>query len=190
MCSIKAVHKCQLRRKERNKEDKFSLTSKFIVVLWYKTMASGSSGKASRLGLADAWGKLRSLRFNQDQTCFVGALDDGLRVFCLDPIREMSHLRHELVGSVSKAEMLYKTNLIAFVGGGKKPRFPDNAVIVYDDRQQEFVLELSLPETVLSVRLKRDKLIAVCRLDMCRTCWFFTLMTFYLSNSCIFFKYV
>ena len=149
-------------------------------------MASGSSGKASRLGLADAWGKLRSLRFNQDQTCFVGALDDGLRVFCLDPIREMSHLRHELVGSVSKAEMLYKTNLIAFVGGGKKPRFPDNAVIVYDDRQQEFVLELSLPETVLSVRLKRDKLIAVCRLDMCRTCWFFTLMTFYLSNSCNF----
>ena len=133
-------------------------------------MASGSSGKASRLGLADAWGKLRSLRFNQDQTCFVGALDDGLRVFCLDPIREMSHLRHELVGSVSKAEMLYKTNLIAFVGGGKKPRFPDNAVIVYDDRQQEFVLELSLPETVLSVRLKRDKLIAVCRSDMCIPC--------------------
>jgi len=124
---------------------------------------SSSGGTASRLGLADAWGKLRSLRFNQDQSCFVGALDDGLRVFCLDPIREMTHLRHELVGSVSKAEMLYKTNLIAFVGGGKKPRFPDNAVMVYDDRQQEFVLELSLPETVLSVRLKRDKLIAVCR---------------------------
>lgn len=120
-------------------------------------------GTASRLGLADAWGKLRSLRFNQDQSCFVCALDDGLRVFYLDPIREMTHLRHELVGSVSKAEMLYKTNLIAFVGGGTKPRFADNIIMVYDDRQAEFVLELSLPESILSIRLKRDKLIAVCR---------------------------
>ena len=124
---------------------------------------SGASGTTSRLGLAEAWGKLRSLRFNQDQTCFVAALDDGLRVFYLDPIREMSHLRHELVGSVSKVEMLYKTNLIAFVGGGKKPRFPENNVLVYDDRQQEFVMEVSLPESVLNIRLKRDKLIAVCR---------------------------
>ena len=78
----------------------------------------------------------------------------------------MTHLRHELVGSVSKAEMLYKTNLVAMVGGGKKPRFPDNVVMVYDDRQQEFVLELSLPESVLSVRLKRDKLVAVCRSEI------------------------
>ena len=124
---------------------------------------SDASGTTSRLGLAEAWGKLRSLRFNQDQTCFVAALDDGLRVFYLDPIREMSHLRHELVGSVSKVEMLYKTNLIAFVGGGKKPRFPENNVLVYDDRQQEFVMEVSLPESVLNIRLKRDKLIAVCR---------------------------
>ena len=56
--------------------------------------------------------------------------------------------RHELVGSVSKAEMLYKTNLVALVGGGKKPRFPDNVVMVYDDKQQEFVLELSLNDTL------------------------------------------
>lgn len=131
-----------------------------------KIMASSSSGVTSRLGLADAWGKLRSLRFNQDQSCFICALDDGIRVFSIDPIRELTHLRHELVGSVSKAEMLYKTNLVALVGGGKKPRFPDNVVMVYDDRSQEFVLELCLPETVLSVRLKRDKLVAVCRSEI------------------------
>ena len=91
---------------------------------------------------------------------------DKKLLFLLDPIRELTHLRHELVGSVSKAEMLYKTNLVAMVGGGKKPRFPDNVVMVYDDRQQEFVLELSLPESVLSVRLKRDKLVAVCRSEI------------------------
>ena len=57
-------------------------------------MASSSSGMTSRLGLADAWGKLRSLRFNQDQSCFICALDDGIRVFYLDPIRELTHLRY------------------------------------------------------------------------------------------------
>jgi hypothetical protein len=126
--------------KSANKGD---CKQKYFYVKWSWValkMASTSSstnvkGTSSRLGLADAWGKLRSLRFNQDQSCFVCALDDGLRVFHLDPIREATHLRHELVGSVSRAEMLFKTNLIAFVGGGKKPRFPDNMVMVYDDRQ-------------------------------------------------------
>ncbi len=59
--------------------------------------------------------------------------------------------------------MLFRTNLIAFVGGGTKPRFPDNVVMVYDDKQGEFVMEVSLPESVLAVRMKRDKLVAVCR---------------------------
>lgn len=133
---------------------------------------SGSSGgggggsgasKSSRLGLADAWGRLRSLRFNQDTSCFVCSLEDGLRIFQVDPVRESSHVRHEMVGSVSTAEMLFRTNLVAFVGGGRRPRFADNTVMVYDDRRREFVLELVLPESVLAVRLKRDRLMAVCR---------------------------
>ena len=59
-------------------------------------MASSTSGTTSRLGLADAWGKLRSLRFNQDQSCFICALDDGIRVFFLGEFFQNCEILHTL----------------------------------------------------------------------------------------------
>merc|ERR1712179_712320 len=69
----------------------------------------------SRLGLADAWGNLRSVRFNQDMTAVVCAFEDGLRIFNIDPIREQAHYKEDQVGSIAHAEMLYRTNLVAMV---------------------------------------------------------------------------
>ena len=43
------------------------------------------------------------------------------------------------VGSLSVAEMLYRTNLVAMVAGGRKPKFADNSVMVYDDAAQKMV---------------------------------------------------
>ena len=59
--------------------------------------------------------------------------------------------------------MLGRTNLIAVVGGGKRPMFADNVVMIYDDKKAKMVLEVTLPSPVLAVRLKRDALVAVCR---------------------------
>merc|ERR1712013_231691 len=87
----------------------------------------------SRLGLADAWGNLRSVRFNQDMTAVVCAFEDGLRIFNIDPIREQAHYKEDQVGSIAHAEMLYRTNLVAMVSGGRKPKFADNTVMIYDD---------------------------------------------------------
>lgn len=117
----------------------------------------------SRLGLAEAWGKINELRFNQDQSCFVCALEDGLRVYNVEPAREHAHLRCQQTGSIGRAEMLGRTNLVAVVGGGKRPMFAENVVMVYDDKKGKMVLEVTLPSAVLAVRLKRDTLVAVCR---------------------------
>lgn len=116
---------------------------------------------ASRLGIADAWGELKEIRFNQDKSCFVCALDGGMRVYNLDPAREMTHRRQEEVGSVRRAEMLHRTNLVALVGGGSRPMYADNVIIIYDDKRGKPVLELTLPDPVLAVRLKRDAIVAV-----------------------------
>ena len=70
---------------------------------------------ASRLGLADSWGSIQSIRFNQDSTAFVVSLDSGLRVFNVDPLRELSHYGADKVGSIARAEMLFRTNLLAVV---------------------------------------------------------------------------
>jgi len=118
---------------------------------------------ASRLGLAEAWGHINELRFNQDQSCFVCAMEDGLRVYNVEPAREHAHLRCQQTGSIGRAEMLGRTNLIAVVGGGKRPMFADNVVMIYDDKKAKMVLEVTLPSPVLAVRLKRDTLVAVCR---------------------------
>ena len=118
---------------------------------------------ASRLGLAEAWGQINELRFNQDQSCFVCAMENGLRVYNVEPAREHAHLRCQQTGSIGRAEMLGRTNLVAVVGGGKRPMFAENVVMVYDDKKAKMVLEVTLPSPVLAVRLKRDTLVAVCR---------------------------
>ena len=140
---------------------------------------------ASRLGLADSWGSIQSIRFNQDSTAFAVSLDSGLRVFNVDPLRELSHYGADKVGSIARAEMLFRTNLLAVVstshqsdspssstaaGGGPasssstgRPLFADNAVMIFDAELDKFRMEFTFPSKVLSVRLKRDKLVAVCR---------------------------
>jgi len=117
----------------------------------------------SRLGLAEAWGSLKSMRFNQDKTAFSCAFQDGLRVFNLEPIREKAHYTEDQVGSLVVAEMLYRTNLVAMVAGGRKPKFADNTVMIFDDAAQKMVLEFTCPTPVLGVRMKRDKIVIVTR---------------------------
>ena len=139
---------------------------------------------ASRLGLADSWGSIQSIRFNQDSTAFAVSLDSGLRVFNVDPLRELSHYGADKIGSIARAEMLFRTNLLAVVstshqsdspssstaagggpasGGTGRPLFADNAVMIFDAERDKFRMEFTFPSKVLSVRLKRDKLVAVCR---------------------------
>jgi len=118
---------------------------------------------ASRLGLAEGWGRLKQMRFNGDQSCMICALDDGVRIYNLEPLREKLHLDTHQLGSISKVEMLQRTNLVAVVGGGSRPMYADNVVMVYDDRLNKCVLEFTMPTPVLAIRIKRDVLIAVCR---------------------------
>ena len=56
-----------------------------------------------------------------------------------------------------------RTNMIALVSGGSRPMFSENTVMIYDDKKNKFVLEFTLPSPVLGVRLKRNKLVAICR---------------------------
>ena len=63
------------------------------------------------------------------------------------------------MGTVSICEMLHRTNLIAIVGGGQRPKFADNTILIYDDAIKEFVLEYTFTQPVVAVRLKRDRYI-------------------------------
>lgn len=66
------------------------------------------------------------------------------------------------MGTTSICEMLHRTNLIAVVGGGPRPKYADNTILIYDDVLKTFVLEYTFTQPVVAVRLKRDRYTLLC----------------------------
>ncbi|CAG5075229.1 Similar to wdr45: WD repeat domain phosphoinositide-interacting protein 4 (Danio rerio) [Cotesia congregata] len=98
-----------------------------------------------------------NLRFNQDQGCFTCCMESGLRVYNVEPLVEKAHFENDLMGSIAIGEMLWRTNIIAVVGGGTRPKFADNTVLIYDDVVKKFVMEITFTSPIKAVRLRRDK---------------------------------
>lgn len=61
------------------------------------------------------------------------------------------------MGSVTQCEMLQRSNLLAIISGGSRPKFADNTVLIYDDSAKKFILELTFSSSVRAVRLRKDK---------------------------------
>lgn len=108
-----------------------------------------------------------NLRFNQDHGWFTASMESGVKVFHVEPLCQKLNLGIETVGSIAQAEMLYRTNLISLVAGGSMPRYAENTVLIWDDSQKDqskkLVLEFTFSQPVMSVRMKRDRLIVVLR---------------------------
>lgn len=100
------------------------------------------------------------LRFNQDHGCFTCSMDDGVRIYNVNPLMELTHLDQSDIGSIAVCEMLHRTNLFALVGGGSRPRFAENTILIWDDIKKQCVMEFTFASAVLAVRLKSDVLVA------------------------------
>ncbi|CAE7243988.1 ATG18A [Symbiodinium pilosum] len=90
--------------------------------------------------------------FNQDFTCFVCGTESGFRVYSTDPFHLTFRRDFEDGSGLGVICMLFRTNILAFSGGGKNPRFQPHKVVLWDDRHTRVMAELSFKTTVKSVR--------------------------------------
>lgn len=58
--------------------------------------------------------------------------------------------------------MLKTTNILALAGGGKKPKFALNKIIIWDDSKTKVIGELRFNSEVLNIKIKMDRIIGVC----------------------------
>ena len=59
--------------------------------------------------------------------------------------------------------MLFKTNLFGIVGSDNNPDYKQNQVIMWDDSKKKKLAKYSFKEKVLNLKLRRDKIIVVCK---------------------------
>jgi len=57
--------------------------------------------------------------------------------------------------------MMFRTNILALVGGGERPKFATNKVFLWDDLSFKCIGELSFKTTVKAVRLTKEKIVVV-----------------------------
>ncbi|BCU02820.1 WD40 domain protein [Pandoravirus japonicus] len=97
---------------------------------------------------------LLSLKFNQDQSCLTAATRKGFRVWNADPFA----LRYErdLGGGIGLATMLFRSNIVALVGGGASPCFREDRVMIWDDHRGQSIAELCFNSPVRGVEMVRD----------------------------------
>ena len=64
-------------------------------------------------------------------------------------------------GGIGRVEMLKNTNILCLVGGGKKPKYPLNKIIIWDDNINKVIGEIRFNLPVLNVKIKMDRIIGV-----------------------------
>ncbi|CAN1784117.1 Autophagy-related protein 18a [Linum perenne] len=100
------------------------------------------------------------LSFNQDYGCFVAGLDNGFRIYNADPFKPL--FRRDIGGGgIGLVSMLFRCNVLCFVGGGPDPVYPANKVMIWDDHLSRCFGELSFRSEVKNVKIRRDKIVVV-----------------------------
>lgn len=104
-----------------------------------------------------------AVSFNQDFSCFACGTESGFRVYHTDPFRLFWTRDFSPAGGLGLVGMLFTTNILALVGGGRNPKFQPNKVVLWDDRQPRAIAELSFRSTVRAVRQRRDVVVVILR---------------------------
>ena len=99
------------------------------------------------------------ISFNQDYSLVSMGTERGYKIIQLAPIK---YHENNLLGSLSRCEMSYKSNFLALVGGGKIPKYNNKKVVIYNDAENCIECEYKFTTPVLNVKFKKDLIFIVC----------------------------
>lgn len=102
------------------------------------------------------------MRFNQNGTRLAVGLRQGFEIWELDPLVLKVQCTLGSAAGVGIVEPLFRTNLVAFVGGGAAPVESPRKLLFWDDKSAQYVdALLAFNEDIRNVRLRHDRIFVV-----------------------------
>ncbi|KAJ3439968.1 wd-repeat protein interacting with phosphoinosides wipi -related [Anaeramoeba flamelloides] len=100
-----------------------------------------------------------SISFNQDTTFFACVIKKGFRVFKCDQYAKHVERNFDKY-RFGKVQLLYRSELMFFVGNGTK-QFSKKQVFIWDDQKSKIIAELCFTSPVESLHVREDILLVV-----------------------------
>lgn len=97
--------------------------------------------------------------FNQTRDCVVFGTKIGFYVYTLDPFKKI--IARKIPGGVSIVKMLYKSNIVLFVGNVEKGLYPKKKLIIWDDHKRTVIGEIVFKTNILNLKVTKDIIIVV-----------------------------
>lgn len=102
-------------------------------------------------------GEILYLSFNQSLSRLCCGTDVGFIIFDTNPMK--IQFQKNFNAGIAIVEAMYNSNILALVGGGKKPFHPPNQCILWDDKESNIVSSLEYKEWVRGVKMTKDALV-------------------------------
>ena len=99
------------------------------------------------------------VNFNQDGSCLAIGTENGFKIINVSPFIDSYY--KDLKGGIGIIEMLYKSNILALVGGGKNPKYKINELILWDEEKDGEICHIKTNYPILNVKLRENKIFIV-----------------------------
>lgn len=101
--------------------------------------------------------RILDISFNQDQGCFAVSTENGFSIYNSYPFKDT--FQRNFDSGIGITSMLFRSNILALVGGGAKPKYSPKKVVLWDDHQSKIIGELSFKSEIKAVKLRKDRVV-------------------------------